>query len=108
MENLDATCSSNDSGYCIVVAAMKRMEAVVRKLAPYMQHRGRCHAFPATSEEQVRRNCDCGLSEKKSGISALLNSGQAMHDWSDASGYAEDWDALKAKWNAALEKLEKP
>lgn len=34
---------------------------LVAALRRFGRHKDRCHGFPATSEEQVARDCDCGF-----------------------------------------------
>jgi hypothetical protein len=45
---------------------------------------------------------------REAGLLELLRAGEALCDWNDASGYAEDWDVLKATWIAAKQKALEP
>ena len=44
-----------------VMVLESALRQVVTSLRRYGRHASVCKAFPATSEEQVRRDCDCGL-----------------------------------------------
>lgn len=43
-------------------AARATIGELVGALRKYGQHRDQCNGFPATTQEQVDKNCDCGLS----------------------------------------------
>ena len=39
----------------------EQAEGVIAVMRPYMRHREYCRGYPATCEEDVAKNCDCGL-----------------------------------------------
>lgn len=53
---LQLTCLRSE-----LAAVRADLAEAVAALKKYGHHTGRCKAFPATSEEQVERDCDCGL-----------------------------------------------
>jgi len=46
----------------------KRRQKKADALRPYLHHKNSCAAFPARSEEQIKRDCNCGLSKAFEGI----------------------------------------
>ena len=51
------------------LAACAREEA--KELLPFAIHKTKCKGFPAFSEEQLARDCDCGLQAIKNRLAAL-------------------------------------
>ena len=62
-------CDHKDDGYlrCVTdeLAKVDRLESRLadaeRVIESHAQHKSGCNGFPATTQEQVDRNCDCGL-----------------------------------------------